>query len=98
VVTKLLSSLVSAGFASGYSIYADASYEAAGGAFELSRTAELIGRTSFGLRSSSGQAGLLSKLANLSSLESAASFARGLGGVTSVISAGFDIYNCVSMP
>jgi hypothetical protein len=86
------------GLAGANSIYQDASFAAAGGASALGRVQALTGRASFGLQTAGRQSGLLSQLGNLESLEGAASFASKANNITAGISAGYDIYKCVTTP
>jgi hypothetical protein len=86
------------GLAGANSIYKEASFAAAGGASALGRVQDLTSRASFGLQTASRQSRLLSQLGNLESLEGAASFASKANNIAAGISAGYDMYKCVTTP
>jgi len=86
------------GLAGANEIYQDSRFAAAGGASALARVQDLTSRVGFGAQTASRQGRLLSQLGNLESLEGAASFASKANNVTAAISAGYDIYKCVTTP
>jgi len=83
-----------AGVASGYSLYGNASFDAAGGAAGLARLADLTSRVGFPLKSEAAQAELLGKLGNLSKLANAASTAGTVANLLNAAGTAYDIYNC----
>ena len=87
-----------AGIAGANEVYKDSVFAAAGGASALTRVQDLTSRVGFRAKTASRQTRLLSQLGNLESLERAASFASKVNNITSTISAGYDIYDCVTKP
>ena len=86
------------GLAGTNAIYQDSRFAAAGGASALGRLQDLTRRVGFGAQTASRQGRLLSQLGKLGSLEGAASFASKANNITAGISAGYDIYKCVTTP
>jgi len=87
-----------AGIASGYSFYQRLAFEVGGGASELNRQVELAGRIGFAGKTAASQASIVGKLTNISRLSNAASSAGTVSNLLNTVSAGFDIYNCVTQP
>jgi len=77
--------------------YRTSSFVPKSGAVPL-QAADLLAWVGFGAQTASRQGRLLSQLGNLESLEGAASFASKANNVTAAISAGYDIYKCVTTP
>ena len=86
------------GLAGANEIYQQSRFAAAGGESALARLQDLTGRAGFGAQTAGRQGRLLSQLGTLESLESAASFASKANNIAAGISAGYDIYKCVTTP
>ena len=86
------------GLAGANQIYQDSRFAAAGGASALARVQNLTSRVGFGAQTAGRQGRLLSQLGSLESLEGAASFASKANNIAAGISAGYDIYKCVTTP
>jgi hypothetical protein len=82
---------IAAGSSSGYWMYAQSAFGAAGGEARLDRLQGLASRTFSGAENAAKYG---SEIKALQGLSKAALFAGRVTGVLSAISSGYDIYNC----